>query len=105
MTKKELEKVIFGQKQRWESGVKVSIALVIPDNPLGQKTAETFYEMSPKEIKSYWRKLGFQNQHPIARFLSSEEEVVKFVEETSGAIGIVSSTAEINAKLKVSLID
>jgi ABC-type phosphate transport system substrate-binding protein len=103
MTKKEFTKIIYGQRQRWKSDTKVSIALVTPDHPLGEKTAELIYDMSSKELKSYWVKLGFQNQHPIARLLTSEQEVIEFVKKTPGAIGIVSSTAELEDHLKVTI--
>lgn len=87
----EFMKIIRGQQQRWKDGKTVHIALMKTKNPTGQKTAEEIYGMSGDELNKYWLSLVFAGQALAPEFYNTEQELIDYVANTPGAIGIVSS--------------
>ena len=89
----DFRKIVTGEKQRWPSGTKVSIALMKTTNSVGEATAKQVYKMGGNELNKYWLGLVFQGRAKAPQFFTSETELAAFVRDTPGAIGIVSQGA------------
>jgi len=95
----DFRKIITGEKQRWPSGTKVSIALMKTTNAVGEATARQVFRMSGNELNKYWLALVFQGRAKAPQFFASEADLATFVRDTPGAIGIVSQPAVKDSKV------
>jgi len=93
MRSAELRAIFKGEKPRWQNGEKVVIALMKTSTPTGAMTAEKLYKMTVDELNRYWVAMVFRGQAKAPKSFDSEEELLKFVAKTRGAIGVVSSAA------------
>ncbi|MBL0340647.1 MAG: hypothetical protein IPP71_06840 [Bacteroidetes bacterium] len=92
MTIPELKKVFRGEKQWWNDGTKVVVALMKTATPSGSATAKKLLGMTGDELNKYWLSLVFQGKAKAPAFFNSEKELVEFVNQNKGAIGIVDQT-------------
>ncbi len=104
LTQKEFEKIILGEKIRWEDGVKVKIALLKTSNSVGSQVAEDVFDMSPNEFNRYWLGLVFEGKCDAPTFFTSEAELMQFINITPGSVGIVSSQTNIDSVAKIKII-
>lgn len=100
----ELQSILRGEQQRWRNGNKVIIALMKTNTPVGKNTSEKVYNMTADELKKYWLALVFQGKADAPVFFNSISELLAFVAENPGAIGIVDETAPV-ASTHVVLVD
>jgi ABC-type phosphate transport system substrate-binding protein len=94
----QLRSVLKGEKQRWEDGTKVVIALMKTNTPIGRNTGEKIYNMSENELKKYWLALVFQGKAEAPTFFNSESELEAYVSQTPGAIGVISGAKSNSTK-------
>ncbi|MBI1807115.1 MAG: hypothetical protein HYR76_08715 [Ignavibacteria bacterium] len=104
MTFSELQRIFGADRQRWEDGTKITIALMKTSTEAGAKTAAKVYEMEPDELYKFWISLVFRGKTTTPKFFGDVDELKKFVDKTSGAIGIVPSSDN-DDSLKHILID
>lgn len=103
LKKFQLNSVLKGEKQRWEDGTKVVIALMEPDTPVGRNTCTRVYNMSGNELQKYFLALVFQGKGRSPAFFDSVDELEDFVAKTPGAIGVLQQTS--NGSIKTVLVD
>ena len=89
----ELKSVLKGERQRWRNGNKIVIALMKTNTPAGRYTSERIYDMSPDELKKYWLALVFQGKADAPVFFNTAGELLTFVAEHPGAIGVIDQPA------------
>lgn len=97
----ELVKIMKAQRPRWVNGTKVKIALMKPKTKIGSLTAKKIYGMSSQELSKYWVAVVFEGRASAPEFFSDENDLIKYVNKTEGAIGIIS---QIEPSVKVILI-
>jgi hypothetical protein len=85
---KELRAVLMGEKQRWDNGTKVVIALIKTNNSLGETICKVVFNMKPDELNKYWLSLVFQGKASAPYFFNSVAELEDFISQNPGAIGI-----------------
>jgi hypothetical protein len=85
----ELKSVLMGEKQRWSNGKKVVIALMKTSTPLGSIVSKKVYDMSGDEVKGFWLKISFAGKADAPKFCNTVEELLSYVSENEGAIGIL----------------
>ncbi|MGC4035508.1 MAG: hypothetical protein QM764_06065 [Chitinophagaceae bacterium] len=90
----ELKSVLMGEKQRWSNGKKVVIALMKTSTPLGTVVSKKIYDMSGDEVKGFWLKISFAGKADAPKFCNTPEELLSYVSENEGAIGIVDKPAD-----------
>jgi len=90
----ELVKVMKGQRPRWADGAKARIALMKPKTSVGALTAKKVYNMSTQELSKYWVAMVFEGKTSPPEFFSDEADLIKFVNKTEGAIGIISQNEQ-----------
>lgn len=94
ISSKDLLKVLKGQKPKWGGGTKVRLALMKPKTKTGELTATKVYGMSPNELSKYWLAMVFQGKSSPPKFFNYESDLIKYVNKTEGAIGIISRPQE-----------
>lgn len=104
MKMSELRSVLRGEKQRWNDGTKVHIALMKTTTPVGQGACQKIYSMSGDKVKRFWLELSFAGNADAPIFCNTVEELESFVSQNPGAIGVV-DRASSNADIKTTEID
>jgi len=90
----ELKSIFMGEKQRWRSGTKITIALMKTNTPAGRNTCSLLYGMSTDELNKFWLALVFQGKAAAPNFFNSAAELENFVAQNPGAIGILDQVAD-----------
>ena len=90
VTLPELAKVCKGQLSRWPDGKPVSFVTRDPTTPEMKLLLEKIYGMSKDEVKAAIANANHsRGSHPAIVVVESDEAVVKKVESTPGAVGLV----------------
>ncbi|MGN6619079.1 MAG: hypothetical protein ACTHJ5_18030 [Ilyomonas sp.] len=101
----ELKSVFMGEKQRWPDGVKINIALIKTNNPVGKTTSDKLYDMSSDELNKFWLALVFQGKASAPNFFNSVGELETYVAQNPGAIGIIDNSESVPPDIKTVLVD
>ncbi len=100
---RQLQAVLKGEKMRWDDGVKVKIALMKTNTPVGTITSDKIYNMTGNELNKYFLALVFQGKVKAPAFFNSESELEAYISQTPGAIGVVQNTG--NDQVKIVVVD
>ncbi|PCH65212.1 MAG: hypothetical protein COC01_10140 [Bacteroidetes bacterium] len=91
LTMTEMKSILKGERQRWNDGTKIMIALLKTNTSLGTTISKKVYNMSGDELNKYWLGLVFAGKAKAPQFFRSEGDLKDYVSQTKGAIGIVAS--------------
>ena len=83
-----LRSVLLGEKQRWNDGKTIKIALMKTSTPVGLNTCKKIYDMTGNELNKYFLALVFQGKVKAPTFFNSQDELEKYIAHTPGAIGV-----------------
>lgn len=90
MSYRDIKNIFLGHKTKWSNGQKIIIASLS-----GSETHKTFLkkyiQKSPSQFKRYYKSLVFTGKGKMPRSFSTQESALKFVTNTDGAIGYISS--------------
>lgn len=100
----ELKSVMKGEKQRWNGGAKVTIALMKTSTSIGKNTAQLIYNMSGDALLKYWLGQTYQGNAHAPKFFATTTELENFVAENPGAIGVIDQPVA-NNEIKIISID
>ena len=98
LTTKELIAVMKGEKQRWNDGTRISVALMKSSTSAGEETSQKIYGMTGDEVNKYWLALVFQGKAKAPMFFNSVNDLETFISQTPGAIGIVEESPDVKSK-------
>jgi hypothetical protein len=98
-----LRSVFLGEKQQWDDGVGVKIALMKTTTPIGEATCRKVYKMTSNELNKYFLALVFQGKVKAPTFFGSVSELKSYVAETPGAIGVIQGP--IDGQIKIITVD
>jgi ABC-type phosphate transport system substrate-binding protein len=104
MNTAELKSVFRGERQRWSNGQKVHIALMKTNTEAGLQTCARLYNMSAEDLKKYWLALVFQGKAEAPSFFNNAAELIAYVNENPGAIGIMEYETDMQG-LRIVAID
>lgn len=90
----ELKNVFKPKFNKWPNGVAVVIVLPGQASALKEGVASDIYNSTFSGVQKYWLSLVFQGRFDAPYFFDSDEEVIRFVSKTKGAIGFVSADAQ-----------
>lgn len=103
LTMSDLKLILRGERQKWEDGVSIKIALMKTGTPIGASTCKKIYGMTGNELNKYFLALVFQGKAKAPVFFNSISEMETYVAQTPGAIGVLQSTTD--TQIKTVLID
>ena len=101
----ELKSVLMGEKQRWGNGIKVTIVLMKTSTPVGRMVSKKIYDMSADEVKGFWLKISFAGKADAPKFCNTTEELMSYVADNAGAIGILDKISSETPDVKTVTVD
>ncbi|MEO6221163.1 MAG: hypothetical protein ABIO81_12090 [Ginsengibacter sp.] len=100
----ELISVMKGEKQRWNSGTKVTVALMKTNTPVGKNTAQIIYNMSGDALLKFFLGMTYQGNVQVPKFFNTTSELENYVAQNPGAIGVIDPPPA-NNEIKIISID
>lgn len=94
LSKKEIKLIFLGKKSVWDDGTKVVFA-IHKNEHLTERFLKEYVEKSPHMYSNYWRKLVFSGKGSSPPIFDSDQEMIKFVSESKGAIGYVAAGSKL----------
>ena len=101
----ELKSIFMGEKQRWKTGIKITLALMKTNTAVGKNTSLKLYDMSGDELNKFWLALVFQGKVEPPHFFNNTSELENFVAQNPGAIGVIDKPFLTNNEIKIVAID
>jgi len=98
----ELAKLCKGTQKTWADGRSFSLVMRDPESPDLRVAEQKLFGMAPEELKDAIAKLN--ETRSVVRIVNSDEELLRTVEATPGAVGILDVYA-INSSVKVLRVD
>lgn len=91
LNKQDLQNIFLGKMAKWSDNS--SIYFVTSENDIHEDFLKMYINRSSSQFRNYWRKMVFTGKGQKPKAFKTDEELIQFVSETSGAIGYVSSDA------------
>ena len=98
----ELAKLCKGAQKTWADGRNFTLVIRDPESPDLRVTVQKLFGVPASEVKSAIAKLN--ETRAVVRIVESDEDLLRAVEGTSGALGILDVYA-INSTVKVLRVD
>jgi hypothetical protein len=102
VTLAELAKMCKGSQKAWPDGRSFTLVMKDPDAPEMHVVAVKLFGVGPNDLKSSIAKVNETRQ--VVKIVSSDEELLRTVEATPGAVGIM-DVYSINSTVKGLRID
>jgi len=100
----ELKSVFMAERQRWNDGTKVTIAMIKSTTPLGKIISQRIYSMSGDEVRGFWAGISFAGKFESPVTFNTVSELENFVSQNPGAIAILDKAPE-SPEVRTVLID
>jgi len=84
-----LERIYLGKKTLWDSGQRITPALVTETSDVSKSFLDEILGKSVPQYRAYWKKRLFSGGGTVPKTFRNSKEVVDFVMKTPGAIGVV----------------
>ena len=94
-----LRDIFTGQIINWDDGSGI-ILVTLSNNPVHTEFIKKYTKKTTMQYKLWWRRKVFCGEGLMPVSLSSESKLLKYVAETRGAIGYMSSVPE-NVDIKI----
>ncbi|WP_373513254.1 hypothetical protein [Persicitalea sp.] len=104
LSSKELKSVFRGEKQRWDAGNKILIALMKTNTKLGLTVCDKVYGMKPDQMNKYWLALVFQGKVSAPYYFNSTTDLQNFIAQNPGAVGILDESVD-TSEIKTVAVD
>src|SRR5713101_8941321 len=98
----ELAKLCKGEQKTWADGRNFTLVMRDPESPELRVAVQKLFQIPPSEVKSAIAKLN--ETRAVVRIVDSDEELLRMVEATPGAVGVLDVYA-INSTVKVLRVD
>ena len=95
--------VFNGERTIWPSGLPAVVVLPTSESDSFEKTAVWCFDTDGFEYQKHWLSLVFQGRTAPPVFVDSEQDVLEYVEEQPGAIGllhVVEAPSNLRLRLK-----
>ena len=89
MKMSELRSILMGEKQRWNDGTKVVIAMLKSTTPLGEVISKRVYSMSGDGVRGFWARISFAGKYDPPNVFNNVSELETFVAQNPGAIAVL----------------
>ncbi|TLX71825.1 hypothetical protein E9993_19800 [Labilibacter sediminis] len=91
LSKKQVSNLFLKKEKKWPDGSKVAVIDLKGNNPTRKVFSSEVHSKSTNAVKSYWQQAVFSGKGTPPVEKSSDQDVINFVKQNSGAIGYVSS--------------
>jgi ABC-type phosphate transport system substrate-binding protein len=97
LDQKFLANAFLKKTTRWDNDVGIRPVDLGPDSPVRRRFSQDVVGRPVDGVKSYWQQQLFSGRDVPPPELDSDDEVVKYVLRFNGAVGYVSSSADIRS--------
>jgi ABC-type phosphate transport system substrate-binding protein len=101
MDRKFLSEVFLKKMTRWSDDTAIQPVDLEPESPVREEFSQRILKRSVQAVRNYWQRLLFSGRNIPPPELKSDDEVIRFVSESKGGIGYVSSSATVRGGIKV----
>lgn len=88
---RDLESIFLGERELWKSGEQIIVVMPASQTAECQRIADLLFDGNLTSLQKHWLSIVFQGRSRPPVFLDREEEIIRYVQETPGAIAIVFS--------------
>jgi ABC-type phosphate transport system substrate-binding protein len=99
VTKDELARLYLGMSQRWADGRAAVPVDQSATSAVRSEFCRSILDEDVEFIQSYWNSVAGGQRPPVVK--ASDAEVVAFVGATEGAVGYVTTNAQLSGQVKV----
>lgn len=89
LNQKELKNYLRGEVMRWPNKKAVRVVLPSSKHEGSEIMARELYNKSMRDLKRYWLSLVFQGRADSPTFLNSNQEIISYVRNNEGTIGVL----------------
>lgn len=90
LSKQDVKNIFLGKKTTWSDDNKIHF-VTQKDSAIHGIFLKKYVGKSASQFSNYWKKQVFTGKGSTPQSYTSDQEVIKFVSETSGAVGYISS--------------
>lgn len=90
LKKNTLINVFRGRVTTWDNKKTVTVVLPSQKNGSAVLVAEVIYNTTLKGMQKFWLSLVFQGRANPPIFLDTDEEIIRYVQNNPGSIGVIS---------------
>ena len=96
--------LLRGQRRNWDSGQAATVVLPSRNSSNYDKTAEMIFQTSGAIMQRTWFRLVFGGRVNAPKYFDSDEQIINWINEHEGAVGVVISNSEPNVSGSVQVI-
>ena len=90
-TRTDISNIFLGKKTQWDGGGKITPVEQKKDSKPGKAFLKTIVKMSENDYKNYWVEKMLSGEAEPPKNLSSDDDILKFVQNNKSAIGYLSA--------------
>ena len=94
LTKNDLSKIYLGKKSSWNDGSSIKFVVLTGDTHAA--FLKDYIGKTESQFSTFWKKQVFTGKGSPPKEFNSDQAMVEFVAQTTGAIGYVSSSADVS---------
>jgi len=95
LTREEASRIFLKKTTRWDSGSEIRVVQPRLDSEVRRSFDPAIHSMQPMAVRAYWSQMVFSGRDVPPTEKASDEAIVEFVRQNSGAIGVVSDGAAV----------
>ena len=92
LSQAEIARIYLGKKTFWESGSRISPSLLNEKSELTKLFLEESVRKTVRQYRAYWKRRLFSGQGTAPKTFALSEQVVNYVADNPGAIGVVDAS-------------
>lgn len=89
-----LRDIYLGKTKRWEDGSNVQPVYVTKGDAHKKFLSEVVHK-TPAQFRTYWKRAVFTGGRAGFKKVSSQEELIKYIQDNEGAVGYISADTEV----------
>lgn len=89
----ELARIFLGKRTMWESGTRILPCMPNEKSPLTEGFLKQNLRKTVRQYRAYWKRRLFSGQGTAPKTFSNDRQVLDYVADNPGAIGVVASGA------------
>lgn len=102
LTKYEISNIFLGKKSVWSDSTKISFGIQ-KKNAVHKKFCKEYLNKSPSLFANYWKRKLYSGKGLSPHILDGDQAMIKFVAETTGAVGYVSKNTPLDKVKTISV--
>ena len=95
LSKKEIQEIFLGKRSQWQNHSAIHPATV-KDAELHSAFLKQYIKKSASKWNAYWKRLVFTGTGTLPQQFETEQELLKYVVKTKGAIGYVDAETPVD---------